>query len=193
MLFSTMTQISDTILMSSKNHLSMQLIDIVTTYTYVLTRLQYSFGVLKEYKYLIPRHKLATYIVYWLVNDYLRQPVECGTIHLLVNPSCWRDTQRIVCLCAYIVAHSKHTIIIDIFQEMEDMNWKYWTRLVPFKIILSQESWIQMCLYPKCIEKVQYKRIISIPPMVAWFSHIPWDVLISCKSIRPDIVFEMIC
>jgi hypothetical protein len=42
----------------------MQLIDIVTTYTYVLTRLQYSFGVLKEYKYLIPRHKLATYIVY---------------------------------------------------------------------------------------------------------------------------------
>jgi hypothetical protein len=37
---------------------------------------------------------------------------------------------------------------------------------------------MRSCLYPNCIEKVQYKRIVYIPPMVTWFSHIPWDVLI---------------
>jgi hypothetical protein len=38
----------------------MQLIDVVTTYTCVVTGLRYDFGILKESKYLIPKHKLAT-------------------------------------------------------------------------------------------------------------------------------------
>jgi hypothetical protein len=38
----------------------MQLIDVVKTYTYVVTGLWYIFGVLKESKYVISKHKLAT-------------------------------------------------------------------------------------------------------------------------------------
>jgi hypothetical protein len=61
------------------------------------------FWSLKESKCLIPEHKLATYIVYCLFNDDLKYRVKCGTIDL-VNPSCWRDTQRIICLCVCVVA-----------------------------------------------------------------------------------------
>jgi hypothetical protein len=65
----------------------MKLIDVVTTYTYVVTGLRYVFGILKGSKYLIPKHKFATWIVYCLVTDDLKHRVECGTINL-VNSSC---------------------------------------------------------------------------------------------------------
>jgi hypothetical protein len=63
--------------------------------------------------------------------------------------------------------------------EIEDMNWKRFS----IQSKLSWVSWIQNCLYPTYIEEIQYERIIVI-----WFFRIMRCAIISCKSIRPDIL-----
>jgi hypothetical protein len=102
--------------------------------------------------------------------------VECGTIYIM-NPSRWRDTQRIVCLCLCAVAHSKHTIHIDgfwdgryelkILNEIGSIQNYFISKILDTKLFISKSHW-----------KDSIQKIISIHLMVVWFSHSPWDVLI---------------
>lgn len=177
--------------MGSKNHLSMQLIDVVTTYTYVVTGLRYVFGVPKESKYQIPKHKLATYIVYCLVNDDLKQLVECGTIDLVDPPVQGIHRELYVYVYMHVMAHSKHTVLIDGFRD-----GRYELK------ILDEIGSIQNYLISSILDtKLSISKLHSIQKN---YIHMSYGCLIlsctlrcannvSCKSIWLDIVFEMIC
>jgi hypothetical protein len=150
----------------------------VTIYNYVVTRLWYIFGVLKEFKYNILEHKLATYIVYCLVTHDLKHLVECGTIDQLLNPSCWRDTQIMVCLCVCVVAHSKYTILIDGFRdgryELKSLNdiGSIQNYLIS-KTLGYEVVYIQITL-----KRFNTKESCPYIIWLFWLSHTPWDVII---------------